>query len=282
MPDSTNSKKSSDKPNRLARPRKKWDGDSPISVENVRERWNTHFPFTVAAPSFVLPAGVGENGLFLADYFPEIAVLLFEADACLAYTEADLPPALAELDCSWHVHMPLDFDWSRGIEPVWRKIDGLMDKVSFLAPRGYVLHPPDAPDMLAPLAARLRDRGVDPALFLVENIRGHGLTPIWPEIVDNGYSVCLDIGHILAYDQADDLDLPGLWPLVRMLHVYGGETRMRHLPLPRLDAEGQHLLRTLLAKAPEATVTLEVFDEKGLFQSLDQLGQWLATWRDAT
>ena len=280
MPDFINSKNSKHSPVSPDSDREKHARACPTSVESVQERWNIEFPFTVAAPSFVLPAGVKENSLFLADYFPEIALLFFEADACLAYTEEDLPPGLADLSCSWHVHMPLDFDWSRGLDPVWRKIDGLLDKAAFLAPCAYILHPPTEPDMLLPLAARLRNKGVDPAMFLIENIRGHSLTPVWGEIVAGGYSTCLDIGHILAYDQFDVLDLPGLWPSVRMLHVYGGEKGMKHHPLPCLGKNGQRLLRTMLAKAPDATVTLELFEEKGLFQSLDQLGQWLAEWRN--
>ena len=131
----------------------------------IQNRWDVEFPFSVAAPSFVLPAGAAENALFLADLFPEIGLLFFEADACLAYTEIDLPPTLAELPVSWHVHMPLDFDWSTGLDAVWRKIDGLIDKAAFLSPHAYVLHPPEAPDTLVPLAARLRDKGVDPRLF---------------------------------------------------------------------------------------------------------------------
>ncbi|MBG0790788.1 MAG: hypothetical protein H0S80_09850 [Desulfovibrionaceae bacterium] len=248
-------------------------------MEDVRKRWNIDFPFTIAAPSFVLPAGASENGRYLADYFPEIALLFFEAEACLAYTEDDLPPSLADLPCSWHVHMPLDFDWRPGLDAVWRQIDGLLDKAAFLAPRAHVLHPPTEPDMLLPLAARLRDKGVDPALFLIENIRGHSLTPIWDEIVEGGYSACLDIGHILAYDQRDVLDLPGLWQRVRMLHVYGGEKRMQHHSLPCLPPEDRDLLKNMLDRAPGATVTLEVFEHNALFESLDQLGQWLAQWR---
>ena len=279
MPDSTNPTKSSLPlfDGRQGQPEK--NTGRPTSVENVQKRWKVEFPFTIAAPSFVLPAGVGENGFFLAEYFPEIALLFFEADACLAYTDEDLPPGLADLPCSWHVHMPLDFDWNRGLDAVWQKIDGLLEKAAFLAPRGYVLHPPTMPDMLLPLAARLRDKGVAPACFLIENIRGYSLTVIWDEIVKGGYSTCLDIGHILAYDQFDILDLPGLWPTVRMLHVYGEEKRMQHWPLPCMSEDGQRLLRTMLDKAPGATVTLEVFEQNGLFQSLDQLGQWMATWR---
>ncbi|BCS87934.1 cobamide remodeling phosphodiesterase CbiR [Pseudodesulfovibrio sediminis] len=250
----------------------------PVSVADVQKRMGLDFPFTLAAPSFVLPAGVAENSLFLAQYFPEIALLFFEADACLAYTEDDLPPHLSELDCSWHVHMPLDFDWSLGLDVIWRKIEGLIDKAAFLSPRAYVLHPPTAPDMLLPLAARLRDKGVAPASFLIENIRGHSLTPIWEEILAGGFSTCLDIGHILAYSQQDVLNLPHLWETVRMLHVYGEEKKMKHWPLSHLSEEGKSTLRTLLENAPSATVTLEVFNQNGLFASLNQLGQWMSEW----
>jgi hypothetical protein len=176
--------------------------------------------------------------------------------------------------------MPLDLPWQAGFETAWQKIDGLLDRIAPVSPRAYVLHPPDAPDMLLPLAARLRDRGVDPARFLVENIGSCSLTPVWDEVVEGGYSACLDIGHIQAYDQRDVLRLPGLWERVRMLHVYGAERDRRHWPLNELDPVGQLLLRTLFERASNFTVTLELFGKKGLFDSLDLLGQWLARWEE--
>ncbi|OIQ52218.1 hypothetical protein BerOc1_00692 [Pseudodesulfovibrio hydrargyri] len=250
----------------------------PLSVRDVEEKWGVRFPFPLAAPSAVLPTGLAGNALFLADHFPEIAVLFFETEACLAYTDEDLPPSLADLPCSWHVHMPLDLPWRAGFETVWQKIDGLLDKIAPVSPWAYVLHPPDGPDMLLPLAARLRDKGVDPARFLIENVSGGSLTTIWEEIVEGGFSACLDIGHIQAYDQRDVLGLPGLWDRVRMLHVYGAERDRRHWPLNELDPVGQVLLRTLLERASDFTVTLEVFGRSGLFDSLDLFGEWLARW----
>nr|WP_321513906.1 cobamide remodeling phosphodiesterase CbiR [uncultured Pseudodesulfovibrio sp.] len=252
----------------------------PDSVATTQQKWTVEFPYSIAAPSFVLPAGAAENALFLADRFPEIALLFFEADACLAYTEEDLPFTLADLPVSWHVHMPLDFEWSDGLDAVWRKIDGLIDKATFLSPHAYVLHPPTEPDILVPLAARLRDKGVDPADFLVENIRGYSLPPIWDEMREGGYSACLDIGHIQAYNQFDILDLPDLWCHVQMLHIYGAEKGMQHQSLSEMDKAGQDLLRTLLGNFTGRTLTLELFNEHGLFQSLDLLGQWLSGWGD--
>jgi hypothetical protein len=247
-------------------------------VRGVEEKWGVRFPFPLAAPSAVLPAGLAENAMFLADHFPEIAVLFFQTEACLAYTDKDLPASLTDLPCSWHVHLPLDLPWQAGFETTWQKIDGLLDKIAMVSPKAYVLHPPEESGMLVPLAARLRDKGVDPARFLIENVGGRSLTPVWDEVVEGGYSACLDIGHIQAYDQRDVLRLPGLWERVRMLHVYGAERDRRHWPLAELDPVGQVLLRTLLERASDFTVTLEVFGQRGLFDSLDLLGKWFAQW----
>lgn len=259
--------------------REKTAHQCPNSVTAAQNKWGVEFPYSVAATSFVVPAGAAENAIYLANRFPEIALLFFEADACLNYTEADLPPSMADLPLSWHVHMPLDFDWADGLDVIWHKIDGLIDKAAFLSPQSYVLHPPTEPDMLVPLAARLRDKGVDPASFLVENIRGYSLTPIWDEIREGGYSACLDIGHIQAYNQFDVLDLPDLWQHVQMLHIYGAEKHMQHRPLSEMDKAGQDLLRTMLDKFTGRTLTLELFNEQGLFRSLDLLGQWVSDWR---
>ena len=250
----------------------------PISAALVQEKWNVTFPFRLAAPSSVLRAGLAENSRYLADYFQEIAVLFFETESCLAYTDEDLPASLADLPCTWHVHMPLDLPWRAGFEATWQKIDGLLDKIAYVSPRAYVLHPPEVPDMLLPLAARLRDKGVDPALFLIENASRNSLTPVWDEVVEGGYSACVDIGHIQAYGQRDVLQLPGLWERVRMLHVYGAERDMRHWPLRELDPVGQLLLRTMIERASDYTLTLELYQHDDLFDSLDLLGRLYSEW----
>ena len=116
-----------------------------LCVANIEKKWSLDFGFTIAAPSFVIPAGVAENSRFLADYFPEICLLFFETEACLKYTDSDLSPDLADLPVKWHVHLPLDLPWEQGLDVVWSKIAGLIDKTAYLAPRLYVLPPPTVP-----------------------------------------------------------------------------------------------------------------------------------------
>lgn len=243
-----------------------------ISVAQAQDTHGVSFPFTVAAPSFVIPAGAADNAQFLADFFPEVGLLFFETEACLNYTPLDLPKDLANLPISWHVHLPLDLPWQNGLDTVWTKLSGLMDKAAYLKPNSWVLHPPTEPDMLIPLAARLRDAGHDPADILLENVEETDFCSLWPEAREGGYSTCLDLGHILAYGQEPVLDLPGLWETVQMLHVYAPVPDSgRHTTLAALDEPGRNLLGSALSKFRGRTLTLEVFEETGIFESLDLL-----------
>lgn len=236
--------------------------------------------FKLAAPSFVIPAGAADNSRFLANHFDEIALLFFETESCLAYTGEDLPKELASLPVSWHVHLPLDLPWHQGLDTAWKKLVGLMEKAAYLRPHAWVLHPPTEPDMLVPLSARFREAGVDPADILLENVEESDLAALWSEAREGGYSTCLDLGHILAYGQHDVLDLEGLWDTVRMLHVYAPINSGRHTGLGHLNIEGQNLLRDMLAAFKGEVVTLEVFNEKEIFQSVDLLSDWMEAWSE--
>lgn len=248
-----------------------------ISVREALARHGGKFPFTVAAPSFVLPAGAAENSRFLAPYFDEIGLLFFETEACLAYTDIDLPPDLADLPVSWHVHLPLDLPWQRGLDEVWAKLALLLGKAAHLSPHAWVLHPPTRSGLLAPLAEKFRQAGVDPASVLLENVEESDLCALWDEAREGGYSTCLDLGHILAYNQQAVLDLPGLRETVRMLHVYAPDGA-RHTGLGNLDGAGKALLRDMLATFCHETLTLEIFNEHELFESIELLAAWTAQW----
>lgn len=250
-----------------------------LSVADIEGKHGYAFPFTVAAPSFVIPAGAADNSRFLADYFQEICLLFFETEACLNYTEEDLPTDLADLPVSWHVHLPLDLPWEQGLDHAWGRIAGLMDKAAYLSPKAWVLHPPTVPGMLVPLADRFRGAGVDPSGVLLENVEETDLCAMWDEARTGGYSTCLDLGHILAYGQDSVLELPELWETVRMLHVYAPGDTGRHTTLANLDEKGQELLSAMLDRFTGDVVTLEVFEKKGLFESVDLLAGWMSGWR---
>ena len=240
-------------------------------------------PWKIAGPSFIVPGRVGKNCSLLQGLVDEAAVLLFETKACLDYDERDLPSSLADLDLGFHLHLPLDTNWDAGLDTgldrAWEPLAALLDKTAFLAPTAYVLHPP--PDeLLAPLAARFRDRGIDPGRVLLENVSGHDLLGAWDLAAELGYGVCLDLGHVQAYSQHSLLEARGLWDRVGMLHAYAPGQNGLHRSLDELDPQGRDLLRHTLTRLDErATLTLEIFDLDGLTRSLELVAAWWEQWR---
>jgi len=214
----------------------------------------------------------------LAPFFDEIALAFFETEACLAYTAHDLPPELAQLPVSWHVHLPLDLPWGAGadcgVDGVARAVLALARKVGFLSPGSFVLHPPREPQALAALARQLEAGGLPPRTLLVENIAGRDLARMWPVIEALDLGVCLDLGHMLVHGQQDFLALPGLGRRTRMLHLNAPDQLKpaRHAPLSQLDAQGRTLMARLLETlAPGGVVVLELFNQRALADSLDCL-----------
>jgi hypothetical protein len=208
----------------------------------------------------------------------EVGACLFEADACLAYTDEDLPGWLPGLPLDYHLHLPLDLPWERGFDPAWEKIVGLVRKTAFLRPRAYVLHPPPGgPAWLARRAEGLDSLGIAPGALLLENVRECGLAGLWPELRRLGLGACLDLGHLLAYHQADILDLPGLWEAVGMVHLSAPDPAGTglHLSLRSLDRDGRAMLDTVLAGALAAdkrpTLMVELFAPGPLLESLDMV-----------
>lgn len=207
----------------------------------------------IAGPSFVWPAHIGGNCLRLRPLVDEVGLLFFQSEACLAYTETDLPLWLAGTGLRFHVHLPLDMPWKEGLPRVWDIVSGLRRKAAFLQPWAFVLHPPEMP---ADPGGHAEADGVCPSLeksvaqgqgfdsftefvrlwnqagaqkpgrqanggtgdLLLENIRGNDLVALWPLIQSSNLGICLDLGHLLAYGQQTHC-LPGIWSHVRMLHL---------------------------------------------------------------
>ncbi len=129
---------------------------------------------------------------------------------------------------------------------------------------------------LAAFARAWRKLGRDPADILLENTKENSLHGLAGTILERGFSVCLDLGHVLAYGQPP---LPlELLRRVRMLHLSApgkGEERGRHLPLTRLDRQGRQTALGMCRAAPrDAVVMLELFDWRHIEESLPLAREW--------
>ncbi len=230
-------------------------------------------PFRLAAPSCVIPDRVGPNCRVLAPLVREVGLMLLETRGCQEYDDRDLPRDLPALGLTYHAHLPVDLPWESGEQAVCEALGAIEQKIAFLHPHGYVLHPPP-PGGLTRLLRLRPDIG---PLLRLENTRDSDFTDIWGEIEDLDLNVCLDVGHLISYGQERILQIPGFLDRVRMLHVYGGESErghaeLRHLPDPELLRSVLHEVRA------DLPLVVEVFRLQELTRSLDLLRFWLDQW----
>ena len=251
----------------------------------------------IAAPSFVIPAGVAENARFLAGRVDEVGLCLFESDACLHYGPADLPPDMAALPLRWHVHLPVDLPWpdatgTHQADPARRAAHTaaavtarLMTLVPGLTPRAAVLHPPEAPParqrhQLADFVRHWRDGAgtgeFSPALrktpLLLENVAHSDVACLGEDFLrDHQLGLCLDVGHLLGYAQ-EKLLHSALPAQACLLHWSAPGKGDQHLPLTALTPAQKRIAWRIMADAPRtATHLVEVFQWEGLASSLPVL-----------
>lgn len=253
-----------------------------------RQLFPDFFQKNLAAPSYIWPGGIAENCRRLADKVSEVGLLFFQANACLAYTQEDLPSSLTKLGLRFHVHLPLDLPWEDGAEATWMVVSALLDKCSHLHPRAAVLHPP--PLRICPeqekrvttslVTQRLRDflafwtGSVHGITLLLENTRENDLVSAWPLIRSSGAGICLDLGHLLAFGQETD-KMPGIWPHVGMVHLSAPGPFGGHFSLRRLDRVGRERLGSILDRVgPDCILMLEVFNPADFEESRTFLCEW--------
>ncbi len=148
----------------------------------------------------------------------------------------------------------------------------LIDKTKFLTPTFYILHPPPSKKNSLNSRKKIQDMDVDMHKILLENIRENNLMEIWDVIYSTPFNVCLDLGHLIEYNQFNMLHIPGLYSKTKMLHIYSPKNGL-HNSLELLDKKGISILKEILSKVSntlsQITVTIEVFDFKDLLTSLD-------------
>ena len=248
-------------------------------------------PWRLGATSCVLPADIMANVRVLAPLVDDVQLLFFESAAKSLLPQPLDVLALRDLagehGLSYTVHLPADLalgaasksERQEGIAEILR----LKDQLTPLAPQSFDLHlvrEQDLPDAawLDNLAASLRELsgalGEQKRLVAVENIEyPYGL--VAPLVAEYGFSVCLDIGHLVHYGHDLEEGL-GLLPQARHLHYHGVRDGRDHQALT--DAEQARMLGKRLAEAGyDGVVTLEMYSLEKLKASLALLNEaWLA------
>lgn len=230
-----------------------------------------------------MPGSMAENARFLAGKVAEVGLCCFEAAPSAAMSEAELPAGLADLPLTWHVHLPTDLPAASGGDAA-RAALRVWERAAFLRPRLGVLHlPPPAtgPDgpsgetWLRDFLRVWRGAGLDPALLALENVRDASPLAYKDALPGLGTSLCLDMGHAMAYGQEDVLGAEELMARVAVAHWSApgtpgreGEPVDRHLPLTAWTPEQRRTAdKAARLLPPGATHLVEVFRWDGVSQS---------------
>ena len=251
------------------------------------------YPWRLGATSFVVPAGVDENVLFLSSLVDDVQLLFFESRANSKLgnpLDIGLLERLAgEHDLSYSVHLPIDLHLGslsrrRRDEAIEEVVD-LMTKLSPLAPSCFDLHLLREHDMaesqwldcLNNSLSKLSDRlGAERGKIAIENI-DYPFQSVRSLALDHGFSLCLDFGHGLLYGE----DLAQMFndiPRASHIHYHGVSGGQDHLAVDlHQDEMSVGLAEKLTDCCFSAVVTLEVYSMERLQESCQALAK---VWKE--
>lgn len=246
--------------------------------------------------SYIIPADLLTNVLFLADKVDDIELILFESEEITNLPDAATVQKLKEIskrhDLTYTVHLPLDTWMGHEQSSVrQRSVDKCLRVIECtapLAPFAYVIHfhgdhpgESPAPDMVRWIEGHRRSverliQVVAPEDLCVE-ILDYPYDLIDGIVSDYQLSVCLDIGHLLLYGYAPEDYFDRYLPRSRVIHLHGVEEGQDHRSVAFVPAGLLTTLVNRLGNGPNKTrvLTMEIFDERMLHHSLDVLSRFV-------
>jgi len=264
----------------------------PIDTPKAPWRWGT--------TSYILPDDILPNVHYLAPLTDDVELVLFESEQL---SNLPSPETIRQLEriarlhqLSYTIHFPLDvlpgsLDESTRRTSVarYRQIRSL---VSSLEPFAYILHlTPEsygscpATDITAwhrqldrTLAEMMAD-GWDPRMLCVETL-SYPFHFVMDLVEKYDLAVTLDIGHVWLGGFDARRIARDLLPLARVIHLHGVADGHDHLGLgsTRKDLRDDFLsalTRQIACDGQQRVLTLEVFDQPALEESLRVVDEFL-------
>lgn len=265
---------------------------------NFKEKQSlkNRFPFRLGTTSYIIPAELLPNVMFLADKVDDIELVLFESDEFTNLPDTATVQMLKETakrsDLTYTIHLPLD-TWMGHEEASVRErsVDKCLRVIECTAPLlpfAYVLHfhGDQRGEIPSPDLERWIDGHRRSVERLLQDVNSQDLcvetldypyTVIENIISDYNLSVCLDIGHLLMCGYAAEDYLDRYLTRTRVLHLHGIEDGHDHRSLSFFPAG---LLTTIMDRLDNVAdnprvLTMEIFDEKAFNQSLDILSRFV-------
>ncbi len=245
------------------------------------------FPFKISTTSYIYPDRIVPNVVKLAPFFDEIELVLFESreeNNLPEEVEIDLLKAISlNQQIGFNIHLPIDLSLGDVKEETRHRacsvIKRVIQRTSPLSPSLYTLHldlrdktGKDQTDLkqwkvrLTQSLEEIMGEGIEPNRISIENL-SYPLAWIEDVIGQFGFSICLDIGHILVngYDLKQYVER--YLPHTSIVHLHGHENGVDHLGMDRLTESTQRLICSHL-KGFKGIVSIEVFSMEDLQKSL--------------
>ncbi len=258
--------------------------------------WRGRFPFTIGAPSWVLPLETDNfvgNVTWLADKVDKVQILCFGKD----YIDDLLNPVDLRRLAAIHrdtglrfsLHLPADLalldpaDTPASRNPKIATLLHIFELTRELEVENAILHldtplgsdPPSASvaTTLATLTARWPTA---PQLVQVENT-SWDLRLARAELTEAGFGVCADFGHLFHQGLSIPEFLAAFGPVIREVHLHGFNPGGDHLALGalgQLDSTTQTAIRQFM-RSFTGSCTIENFRADWLQESLACLDDWI-------
>jgi sugar phosphate isomerase/epimerase len=248
------------------------------------------FPFKLATTSYIYPDHLIPNVTKLAPFFDEIELVLFESQGQDNLPDGEQIQELGDLrlhqGINFNIHLPIDLYLGDGDEKVRTSgiatIKKIVETTLCLNPSVYTLHlERKDQDGLQNWKRRLirsmeevSGWGISPERISIETL-GYPFEWIEEIVRDFGFSICLDIGHILISGQDLELHFENYLSRTSIVHLHGFENGIDHLGIDRLTGPVLDLIIDRFRNF-RGTVSIEVFSRDDLKRSLVTLEE---KWR---
>jgi sugar phosphate isomerase/epimerase len=248
------------------------------------------FPFRLATTSYIYPDHIIPNVTALAPFLDEVELVLFESAGQDNYPDEvelrDLMNLRFNGKVGFNVHLPVDIFLGDKSEDVRAKgisiIRRVTERTRCLNPSVYTLHfdlrnsdGKEETDIEAWRGQILRSAkemtgyGIEPRRISIETL-SYPFEWIEDIVKEFGFSICLDIGHMLIYRQDIPRYLEKYLPQTSIIHLHGVENGVDHLGIDRLNGKIVDLIFSKL-QSFTGILSIEVFSFRDLKNSLEVL-----------
>ncbi len=260
-------------------------------------------PFALGTSSYILPADILPNLDFLKDKVDDVELVLFESGDITNLPNAEVLAGLKacteQYGTSYTVHLPYDvkagsFDEAQRLHAVdtWIKF---IERTKVLNVHGFIVHleperyrnedntpclepsnnVPKWTEQVKKSLEELKMRlpsDVKLNLICIETL-SYDLMPLVPFLLEKGFSITLDVGHLWLNGLYSPEYVKALLPHTRIIHLHGVTGLKDHQSLAVHDKKQLKEFFFILSQYCRIpiVVTLEIFSQSDLESSLEVL-----------